>query len=161
MDISKWPMDQIMQLPDHCFGRRVVYTAGFRSENAGTVYDMCRLAFPERVVIWSIQYKVVSPGLDGWMYIGTALSDVLPTTTAEFDALEPLLPYFGILDGLRWIVPFWVSENYVLDSLRNVCESKGRKLIVRAETYPTVLSLVVSVTASSIPREVPDCLISG
>ncbi len=80
MDIRNWPLDRIMQLPDHCFGRRWPITLLTPVVQTVTYYDISEMALPEKCVIWELVfygYGVLGGELTGWSF---ALGDVLPTT---------------------------------------------------------------------------------
>lgn len=160
MDIRNWPMNQIMQLPDHCFGRR--WPIGVNAYSSATTegWDISEVALPEQCVIWE---------LSGWIgyslqQIETfrlALGDQLPTTTAEMDRLEPLFNGLGRTEaGPRRIEAGRLTTFFIMN-LRMPVMSSGRRLVLEVVSSGTgVGRLQVAVVVSSIPREVPDCLLS-
>ncbi|GAH72945.1 unnamed protein product, partial [marine sediment metagenome] len=62
MDVRNWPADRIMQLPDHCFGRRwLVSVIGARSE-IGPAFDISEAGLPEWTVIWNLTLWYIQVG---------------------------------------------------------------------------------------------------
>jgi len=161
MDVSKWPLDEIMQLPDHAFGRRWIVSVGRSGLSNNILYDISEAGLPERFVVWEIMWCgdgeilfVVSMAL--------GLSDYLPTTDVEFWAFPRLISDLGIdINGNRML--FIRSEqSWRRMTLRQPVASGGRRLVGRfAETATKTAAAMIAITISSLPREVPDWLISG
>ncbi|MBA7549725.1 hypothetical protein ES705_42220 [subsurface metagenome] len=161
MDIRSWPMNQIMQLPDECFGRRFNVCVAVESDEPTGKGDISEIAFPDVCVIWNVTMWVHNADTTNReMRIG--LGDQLPGVMADMDCYEPLIPGFG-LQGIEPRYIFTVP-GYSLVSLpmRNPLNVQGRRLVIVASgavENPTLVQIVVEV--SSIPTEVPDWLISG
>lgn len=161
MDIRSWALHQIMQLPDNCFGRRFLVSCCVAAGAGVAAWDISELAFPERAVIWEFGMTNVgtTQELDSFRL---ALGDVLPTSTAIMDALEPVFPGLG-LTGLspRQIYTGWISPMH-LSRLRFPIMASGRRLVFEATGLADKTPLVtVMLLVSSIPVEVPDCLFSA
>ncbi len=161
MDIRNWPMDKIMQLPDCCFGRRWPISVGVSDVAAATHYDISEAALPERCVVWSM-FFIPHTTTAAHTRVTLSLGDVLPTTDAQFDALEPVFRDLGCWDGNRRVFCVHVYVTGLILPIRQPVLSSGRKLVGRFEVaavspYPIVVGVIIS----SIPTEVPDWLCSG
>lgn len=161
MDISKWPIDKVMQLPDWCFGRRWVVSAARIASGAVTNWDMSELTFPNRGVIWQVD---MHPVLCGYFtcYYRLALGFQLPTTTGQMDLLSPLLNGLGDQGNEpRKIRAYSNCGQYNLQ-MRNPVDFQGKRLILEVTSVADKQILVnVGVVVSTIPKEIPDWLSSG
>jgi len=95
MDIRKWPLDQILQLPDHCFGRRFpVGVAG--NPFAQTIsYEISDIALPEVCVLWELAFWSWSTDAQ-LISVVLKLGDQIPANAAQFDALEDFVRAVGV-----------------------------------------------------------------
>ncbi|MBA7665265.1 hypothetical protein ES703_73335 [subsurface metagenome] len=161
MDIRNWPLGQILQLPDFCFGRRWLVSCTTYSVAGEPFWDIAEIAFPENIVLWEWGFwtYALTTAADRWRL---ALGDQLPTTVAMMDALEPFIPGFGEQGmsprSIRF--PYNTSGNFV--RLRQPIHTGGRRLVLECDANGTLhAGMMVGVVVSSIPTEVPDCLLSG
>jgi len=161
MDVRDFPMDWIMQLPDHCFGRRWPVSVGWPLSAAGTFYDISESGLPERCVIWEVLLNVISHGTNGLVVVNLALGDVLPTTAAEFQANEMLLRDFGWYNLAQFNITAGIGDQVSLRNLRVPVMAAGRRLIGRCISGAQGSDAFLSIVVSSMPTEVPDWLISG
>lgn len=160
MNIRNWPMGQIMQLPDNCFGRRFVVSCMVRPIAGAVSWDISEIALPEKSVFWEFCLLYGAPIAD-YVSVRVALGDQLPTTTAMMDALEPLIPGLGFTGAEPRVIPISYFTNTCILNLRVPIFSAGRRVILEVtpealKSPPTILLTVFS----SIPTEVPDCLLS-
>lgn len=161
MDVRNWALNQIMELPDECFGRRFPIILGDENQSdEGTWYHISEIGLPDICVLWHIHVAVDFMALSGvhpYLSFSLALGDQLPTTAAQFLAMESMFPESDeIVGGARVVHP---PLNL---PLRKPYAAQGRRVVVRetavsASPYQFTLALVFS----SIPREVPDCLLPG
>jgi len=159
MDISKLSIDEVMQMPDHLFGRRFVVSCTCTATAPGRVYDISETALPDRAVMWefAIHHHIWSPY---GTYIRLSLGDHLPANFREFDALEPLFPNFG-----EWITP----GRYILGSsycehhhnrLRTPITAQGRRLVMETTLGITgEARMTASLVVSAIPKTIPNWLV--
>lgn len=161
MDIRNWPLGQIMQLPDSCFGRRFAVSASPLGGSGTIDWDMSEVGLPERCVLWELVYfEGLSSGKASFVRI--ALGDQLPTAASEMDALEPLLYGLGIQGAEPRDIYVGGVSQFSVRQIRQLIEAKGRRLIaeIQPQGVETARCTVVCVV-SSIPTEVPDCLLSA
>lgn len=156
MDISNWSMSQILELPDHLFGRRYMISCGLTATGFDTLYDISELGLPERCVIWEL-CVVYNATVAGYGSISFAIGDQLPTTLSEFIGHEPLFPGLGLQRaGYR---EFAVGRGAAFNMRRlKICVSSGgRRLIIRFSALATGISIMnSSIVVSAIPRSIPE-----
>lgn len=160
MDIRNWPMDRIMQLPDEAFGRRWLVGVGFVLADADPVFDISEFALPDRFIIWEIVAVAVGT-FSEVVHVGLSLGDIVPTSEAEFDAMEII--FGGIRTGEGDIgeievLPF--APTYIR-GLKQMVPANGRRLVGKAiRGLGAPVGATVNLTISSIPTEIPDWLSS-
>ncbi len=161
MDIRDWPIDRIMQLPDCAFGRRWPIRLAKILEDGNAVFDLAEAALPERCVIWEVGFLTVGAfGVSA--ETGLSLGELLPTSEAQFRALE--LVFSGVDSPISGRGHFEVAADgwAGVMTLRQPMQPAGRRLVARFIRHRgSALSAGIIVVVSSIPTEVPDWLISG
>lgn len=161
MRIDNWGLGQMMQLPDHCFGRRFLISCSVEGGDAAAEWDISEVGFPERSVIWEVRIFSVLAGANVDS-VRLALGDQLPTVTAEMDGLEPFIQGLGAQGPGPRAINVSLDGRMEWDRLRFPIATAGRKLILEvtgvAGQTPRVSCGVV---VSSVPKEVPEWLFSG
>ena len=161
MDIRNWGINKIMQLPDSMLGRRFCVSCAITATQGALVWDISEVALPERTVLWNVG---VWSGVAGFYseYFRMALGDQLPTAAAMMNALEPLVPGLGLQGAGPRQIPLYMANYNVLSNLKHYIPAMGRRFVLEVKAVDTkAIELVVVLTVSSIPNEVPDCLLSG
>ena len=156
MDISDWPMERIMQLPDHLFGPRWLVGVGVITLFGTPQIRISNAGLPERSVIWSVQCVAVPVTLNK-VSMGFRLGNVLPGSVTEFNRLEPMFGTMEIVPGARslFTVPLGSAIDYT--RLRFPVMTGGRRLVVLFNSPdPEITDAQASILISSIPREIPD-----
>ena len=156
MDISNWSMAQIMELPDHLFGRRYMVGCAVYGESMGDAFDISMFGLPERAVIWELRVRLVV--LSARMVtLRMALGDQLPANEAEFNALPQLFSDIGYReDGVR-VIRVSNLSSMIVTQLRYGIETAGRRLVI-AGAFDALADhwLFVDLVVSSIPRSLPE-----
>lgn len=161
MNIRDWPLGSIIQLPDCCFGRRFPVSSNIFLPGPGTAWDISEVAFPETCVIWELLITA-GKGIESAGQIRIALGSQLPLNAGMFDVLEPLFPGLGLQMPEPRLIYVAPGELVHLTQLRMPVATAGRKMVVQCTAGPgQITSLIVAIVVSSVPREVPDWLISG
>ena len=161
MDIRNWPMDKIMQLPDHCFGRRFVVSCYSVISGAATAYDMSELSLPDGFMLWEVVFFNTSAA-NKLLVVRLALGNVLPASPWDFNLLSPLLPGLGVQGADPRQITFTAPQTIAIQCIKQPFESGNRKLVVEVIASGVGSSYFgVSAIVSSIPTEVPDWLVSG
>ena len=156
MDIRNWSMDQIMQLPDHCFGRRFSIIFGKDTGGGGEEFFISELALPDRVVLWEVYFHLVTDELAAGFMLGAfslGLSSVPVTANAAFIPLEKILTGVdNIFSGIHV-----VNAPFHLTRLRLPVNSQGRRVVLYMDFNSAAhMRFSVGLVFSSIPNDVPD-----
>ena len=161
MNISSWPLGKIMQLPEHCFGRKFIVSMTAYSVLGAPAWDIAEIALPEKCVIWGLS-TMVNPQEYQIETFRLALGHTLPATVAAMNELEPIIN--GL--GMQGAGPRSMYQSryiaYNIQHMKQVIESGGRKAILELTALTeTDARMTVAMVVSSIPREAPEWLISG
>lgn len=161
MDIGNWPINKIMQLPDWCFGRR--WFIGLRVSAGGTAaaYAISEERMPERCVVWGMLASTI-PGTAGTTLRFTLrLSEVVPVAAT-------LLTMPRVFPGLcrpQSMYEFWKPPIGTLwvNIERHVIEQPGKCMVAAVAMVGGTGTWEgqIAIQISSVPREVPDWLVSG
>ena len=161
MKIDRWPIDEIMQLPDWCFGRR--WWIGCQCY-AGDGKSSCGWAeepFPDRFVLWAVMVGVYSPGMTDGMRVSMRVSAQKFTTTEEVMAADRLLKGVGRIGDF---MDLYVASNQLTSfgGIRQYCHHPNKRFACQANgDQVNMYYCDVNILISSIPKEVPDWLFSG
>jgi len=161
MDVRDWPINQIMQLPDHCFGRRFSQIFRLTELTDTTKFYIHHLALPDVCVLWELwawnfaHYDQLTETWLDTIRFRLALGDVLPITGPQFAALEEIpLGAYGVDE--------YLGSCLHLTRLRLPVIAQGRRVVVAGTAIlPSDALFNLALVFSSIPNEVPDCLLSG
>lgn len=160
MDIRGWSADRIMQLPDWCFGRRWWIGRWIGNASAAVTYFLFDDKLPERFVLWDVMLS----------------TNVSPTCTRTDLSIRvvPILPTAGTLRDYRPLVRGMDYANVFyelkmpavglthLGPMRRLCEGAGMFLggAIKKVGQEENTEDMVGVLIASVPREVPDWLVS-
>lgn len=160
MNVEKWPLEKIMQLPDCAFGRRFLVSCEVKGYGAAVKFDMAEIPFPDRMVIWQVSIEAYYMS-DLESYIRLALGEQIVTSEAMFMLLDPLIYGYGYQGPEPRIISFFTNYGQTSLLLRMPIETKGQRLLMMSSSEDTKHAKCrVSVVVSSIPKEVPEWLIS-
>jgi len=160
MDVSKWPLNKIMQLPDHCFGQRWPVTVMRHIGVLGPTWAISYEAFPDVGVTWSVAYRWWSQN-EAVRFCNLAFGDQLPTSEAMMNGLEPALPGFGEHEGPVRDIVMPIGTGEIVWPMRRVQRFQGRRLVIEITGVGFINVFAEFVfEVSSLPKEVPDCLLS-
>lgn len=161
MRIDNWPLERIMRLPDWCFGQRWPIGLHIQADEIGSSWDISELALPEMCVLWELTFwSLALLNMDSRFRL--ALGHQLPTAVAQMNDNEPLIHGVGI-NGAE--PRQMIAQGYSAVAsrrLRKVIAGAGRKVILELTIATAVQQDIQLVMVfSSVPREVPDWLISA
>lgn len=161
MNITKWNSERIMQLPDWVFGEKYIVTCKVASSGANSIWDISEISYPNRMVLWQLNLAWINCN-DATGYIRLAFGEKIPTSTVMMDGLKSVVTGLGQQGPEpRKIYGFTNMGQEVID-LRKYMEPQGHKLVVEATSVVGKATRVrIHTIVSSIPKEVPDWLISG
>lgn len=160
MDISKWDIERIMQLPDHAFGRRFIVSCSVHATGVSVKWDISEVGLPNHFVLWQLLiYPVICNS--GPSKVRIAMGDNVPTSSAMMNVLEPMV--YGV--GFQAAEPRHIEVNQVSASidlrLRMPIRAGGRRMVIEGTSLATKDTwLQVMAIVSSVPKEVPDWILS-
>ncbi len=161
MDVSRWPIDRILQLPDWCFGRRWWVGEYMGSTQGRAMYRIGEENLPDWFVVWGILISCNSPACLQAMRLTMRLGTILPTEPTDVNGMD------RIFDGIsksKITYEFYANPNAVtwINAEKIIHESRGRRLVLIANGDQTIAyEMTAGMLISSIPREVPDWVVSG
>ena len=161
MNISDWPLDKIMQLPDCAFGRRFLIAIDGQTLATDGGEFVSRTKLPDRAVLWELLFTTQHyfyTGKVGGTYWSIAFTPSPTLTATSVKEAEPLFPCQGMwyadkyqFTGLTHLVnlrmPFEAQSRYLCTDIVSLCD------FVEWFTLHTIWS--------SVPKEVPDWLCSA
>lgn len=156
MNIEKWTVDKIMQLPDHVFGERYLISCELAVSGDNIAWSISEYSFPNKAVLWSVNVMwAYSSVTTAFVRMGMAMK--IPTSAAQMDQSLPILPECGRVGTKpRKLYGFQYNgmEAYFI---RKLIQPQGRKLVIESNAW-TDKAIVIRVGAvvSAIPKEVPD-----
>ncbi len=160
MDIRRWSMDQVMMLPDHCFGTRRVITMCGEGKIVEPAFDISETGLGERTVVWGAGVWNILADTDS-SFVRFKLGDQVPANLAEFNALEDMFPEMACLAGYRSIMVVRGTTGLLWFPMRRMFQTSGRRIVAAlGSTSLTAAIGMCAIEISSVPREVPDCLLS-
>ncbi len=160
MDISSWPLGKIMQLPDCCFGQRWPVSATQNTLGIAIRYGISMQALPEQCVIWELVYQITGT-TDAIAYFDLRLSDVAPPDNFSWMAMERLIPGIGQITPEGENTPVAKSGGNYRLTMKKPVQTSGQRICGRFEfIVATPAIATATVIVSSVPKEVPDCVVS-
>jgi len=161
MDISKWPIDRVMALPDWCFGRQWWIGEEVETLSAGIKYFFFSDMPPDVFVLWDIFF---SPGLwaAGELVDLTLVLCHQTPDAGNIQTLTRLLRQFSTPNAfydmhLQCKTAVHLGPMKVLIEANN--DGIGGRMRIIAETVTALNNIAVLVSA--LPKEVPDWVVSG
>ena len=161
MDISKWSIEKIMQLPDWCFGKKWwVGTYVGTTADAPEVF-LIGESVPDVFVLWDVLVGVTG------VTAGTHANLTLRLCRQQ-PVFGNIKKYRRLMRGmskktLTYDVHMPPAGLFHLGPMRNIIEARndliGGALKIVAET--ATCENCVACLISGIPREVPDWVVSG
>lgn len=161
MDISRWPLDRIMQLPDWCYGRRWWIGMYLGTQAAQTSYFLIPESVPDVFVLWDILFYTTGNTAATHANLSLRLCRQAPTST-NLKTFKRLL--HGIADPKQFY-DFHLPSVAVthLGPMRNLIEARNDRIggAVKLVGETADCENGIGFLISGIPREVPDWVVSG
>ncbi len=161
MDVSSWPINKIMQLPDCCFGKRWWIGEYIGTTAAELVYFTIKDRLPDWFVLWSMFVQ----GTDWTAGTGINLTVKLADRANDIDSFWNADRLFHQIGTENMVYEFHLTVKgmFYLPYIRSVHESKNNRICgafkIRGETEPCENQIAMLI--SSVPKEVPDWMFSG
>lgn len=161
MDIRGWPLGHIMELPDCCFGRRFPVFFGGDYEFGGTNIFISEIGLPDVCVLWEVSLQVTyaedPTGITDFR-MAYKLGDKLPATAGEVTTLEDMFPESDEKVAIGSVI----RPPLHMVNIRKPYHAQGRRVVLDVQSeFGAHVYWNTSLVFSSIPTEVPDCLVSG
>lgn len=159
MDISRWDMNRIMQLPDFVFGPQQCISRYIGTSAAVTSYFKMEQTLPHWFVVWSILVEAEKNSAATHVNLSLRLGDEVPTS-ANIKTFERLIRDKGsTAQFYDWHLPAVGLKH--ITGLRELVDGKGRHIIgaIKMPAETASVESIVSVFITPIPQEAPDWLV--
>jgi len=161
MDISKWPLDKIVQLPDFCFGRRWFVGMIFGKDGPGMDVAVSDEPLPNRMVVWALFCSGRQAEMTSWEITYRLTSNLIETSAT----IDKLVKVFRGMGHPSFVNEIWSQSGTPVywRGLRNFVEAQGRRLCMGLTTNDGTgyREFAAGLLISAFPREVPDWVVSG
>lgn len=161
MNVSRWPLHKIMMLPDWCFGQRWWIGAYQGGTNGVVHYNMAEENLPDIFVTWGVLISNRAPSATEAHRVTIRLGDKKPADLAATKACDRLMKGIST-PGIAY--EFYPASNATtwIPGVRTITESKNRKLVIVSNgDQVNSYEMTVGILISSVPKEVPDWVVSG
>lgn len=159
MDISRWSLDRIMQMPDWCFGRRWWVGTNLGTSLAEAVPFLVEESVPDVFVLWDV--LVLSAAAEGQTRTDMTLRLCRQApTTANVRTFRRLLRGFSE-PTLYYEIQLPADIAIHLGPMRNLIEARNDKIggIYKRLGATTAQEAQIAFLISGMPREVPDWVV--
>lgn len=161
MDISKWSLSEVMQLPDYCFGERYWVGDYVGGTNGVVERKIGADELPKKFVVWGVFISCRSPSCTEAIRLTIRLCDALDALTADATPFERLLKNISTPDI---VYEFYVNANGVewIGINRQLVRPVFRRLgLIANGDQSNTYEMTVGVLISEVPQEVPDWLVGA
>lgn len=156
MDVTGWPLEQRMMLPDWCFGARStdgVYL--ICPVSAVKYWGISNIVLPDPVCVWSVGW-FVSVVATGELLIRVGFRATVPTSEAEMDEAVEILPGIGVpMTGpsvIRVVTPHNLGT---MIHFRKGIATTGLKLVVQIQHTKVPGHVSFFMVYSALPTLIP------
>lgn len=161
MDIRNWNPNQIMQLPDYCFGPRWWVGEYLGATDGNFDYAGGTEILPHRLMLWGVLVSARSPACLEALRLTIRLGGSPAVTVADALKLERLFKHISIPTIMYEL---YVKSNGVtwIGCERQFVEPNGRKLSICSNGDQVIqYEMTVGILISAVPTEVPDWLVNA
>lgn len=161
MNTTQWPCDKVLRLPDWCFGRRWLIGLKETLAGAGIAYHIMNNRLPDVCVLWEFEINCKSPANTGGIVVGVRLNSQVPVSDPTFQTGDRIFPN---LESPSQNYQFRVSTGgpLSLTRLKMPIVTANRFLTFRIQEQDGLnMRVNVLFVISSLPKEVPDWVVSG
>ncbi len=161
MDVSKWSIDRIMQLPDWCFGKRW-WVGTYVGPAADEVnYFLIPESVPDVFVLWDVLIMATGQGEAKACNLALVLCPQVPDATTLQTCRQLIRGFSDPKQFYHMHLPPLGTIH--IGPMRNIIEARNDKIGggFKIVGGPTPTENQVACLISGIPREVPDWVVSG
>lgn len=161
MNIEKWDIEKIMQLPDWCFGKRWPLMISGSLASGITEFKESGQTLPDKWVLWELE-MMIWPSADVYtgrlFHANIAMGEHVAASELEFEKFESIIPGAAYVSAGRKTLlgPYrgtMLKQNFI---------GNGRKICTRIRNVAGITTIYsINLVISSLPREVPDWMFSG
>jgi len=161
MDISKWPLDKIMALPDWCFGKKWWVGTNLGGAAGETSYWIVEESVPDVFVLWDVLITNAEATGQTRTDISIRLCRQAPTG-ANIKKFRRLLRGMS-QTTLMFELQLPKNVNIHLGPMKNLIEARNDKIGGAFKRYNATAAQEAQIAflISGIPREVPNWVVSG
>ena len=156
MDVSKWPLNKIIQLPDWCFGQRWWVGVNIGTALAEAVPFIIDESLPDVFVLWDV--IVLSA-----QATGQTRTDLTVRLCSQIPTTENVLTFRRLLKGLSRNLEYYELQLPAdvavhIGPMRNIVESRNDKIggIFKRIGATDTQQAQVGFLISAIPRKIID-----
>ena len=161
MDVSKWALDKIMELPDWCFGKRWWVGVNLGGAAGETSYWLIDENVPDVFVLWDVLITNAAAEAQTRTDISIRLCRQAPTgaNIKKFRRLLRGLSQPTLMFDIQ--LPKDIAVH--LGPMRNLIEARNDKIggAFKRLNATGAQESQIAFLISGIPREVPDWVVSG
>jgi len=161
MDVSKWPLNKIVQLPDFCFGRKWFIGMISGKEGSGADFVVSDEKLPDRMVVWGFYCTGRQTAMTSW----EITYRMGPVQVYDGDSCALLPRVFTGLGHPKFFNEIWSQngEPMFVMGLRKFVEPNGKRLVMAITTNDGTgyREFSAGIVISTFPTEVPDWIVSG
>jgi len=161
MDVSKWPIDKIMALPDWCFGMKWWVGTYVGTSADGFTPFIIEESVPDRFVLWDVLISTTGHTAATHANISIRLCRQAPTSS-NLKQFRRLLTNFSTRKQSYDIHLPPVATTH-LGPMKNLIEAENDKIggALKLVSETATCENTIACLISSIPKEVPDWVVSG
>jgi len=156
VDISKWPLNKIMQLPDHCFGRRWWVGTYVGTAADATTYFAIEESVPDKFILWDVLIATTGHTAAKQANVTLRLCSQAPTA-GNIKTFRRLMTNMSSRIQMYdiYLPPVALSH---LGPMRNFIEAGNDKIggALKLPSETATCENAVACLISGIPREIPD-----
>lgn len=161
MDIRNWSLNEILQLPDHCFGPRW-WVGDFMASATGAIeYKLGGEVLPHRFAVWGVLVSARSPACLEALRLSIRLAGSAASSIATAVQQHRLLDGITHHTHLYELTPNPNGMTWIGCSRQIVEPSGGRLSLIANGDQVIAYEMTVGVLISAVPTEIPDWLIKA
>ena len=156
VSIETWTEPQVLALPDHLLGQRVIHLLEIVSAGPSDDFLLDHRVLPDPCIVWGVGFWTV--GLTGAnCAIGVSLGVEMPGTLAAFAQLESVVGGTSTGVARLYFVNVNDSNGLVWMPCRRLLVTGGRRLVGYVGTLAGAAGAGhIAVEVSPLPRQIPD-----
>lgn len=161
MDVSRWPLDKMEQLPDFVFGRKYFIGTISGKDGTGAEFVVSDEKLPNRMVVWGFYCTGRQEAMTSWE-ITYRMGPLMPYNGNSFMELPRVFQGLGHPSFMNEIWSQNGNPMFVM-GLRQFVEPQGKRLVIALTTNDGTgyREFSMGIVISTLPREVPDWVFSG